>query len=40
MDLIGLNNNSIIRLKGFLRNLEELLIDIGLTRVRLIEFVI
>ena len=39
MDLIDLNNSNTIRLKRFLKNLEELLTNIDSIRVRLIEFI-
>jgi hypothetical protein len=39
MDLIGLDNSSIIRPKRFSRNLGRLLIDIDPIRARLIEFI-
>ena len=39
MDLIGLNNNSIIRLERFLKNLKGLPINIDPIKARLIEFI-
>ena len=39
MDLIGLSNNSIIRLRRFLKNLKGLLTNIDLIEVKLIEFI-
>jgi len=40
MDLINLNNSSIIRLRRFLKNLEKLLISIDLIKAKYIEFYI
>jgi hypothetical protein len=38
MDLIDLNNGSIIKLKEFLKNLRKSLISINLIRARYIKF--
>jgi hypothetical protein len=38
MDLISLNNNNIIKLRRFLRNLKESLIGINLIKAKYIEF--